>query len=376
MQNSEITIFEHYRPAELHEGNIWYINYYAINPHTNKLHEKRIKYNKIKSITERRKQAKKVIVEINKKLQSGWNPFLENSAHKSFTTLNNCLNTFLESKRKELRPNSMRSYDSFTKIFREWMEQNGLTDHYTINFNQNHASNYLQYVETIIETNNTYNNYLRSIKVIFNWMVEKQYISSNPFERFTFKKRQNKTRIIIPADSRDKIKNELEGNNDYLFGLSLLVFGSLLRPNEITFLKKGNFNFEKQIIIIPPEVSKNGKLRVATIPDKNMEAIERIVNGRKELEYIFGRPDNMTKQQCPRNYSKMWARLRNKMKLPKEMKLYSLRDSGIVQLLQDGISPHDVMRLADHSDLSITTKYLPYAGLGGNETIKTKSSGF
>lgn len=72
MQKSQIQIFIHYQPAELHEGKIWYINYYVINPVTGKLQEKRIKYNRIKSITERRKGAKRIIQEINDKLLNGW----------------------------------------------------------------------------------------------------------------------------------------------------------------------------------------------------------------------------------------------------------------------------------------------------------------
>lgn len=376
MENSNISIFVHYRPAELHEGNIWYINYYAIHPNTGKLKEKRIKFNKIKSITERRKSAKKVIQEINLKLQSGWNPWVENSAHKSFIILCDVLDTFLESKSRELRANSMRSYISFVKKFNEWLIKNDYSTIYAMNFTKNHAMNYLQNIEKQVSTNQTYNNYLRSCKVLFNWLVERQYITHNPFSNFNQKKKQNKTRIIIPPTIRNDIKKELEGKNDYFLSICLLVFGSLIRPNEISHLKKSNFDFKKQIVIIPPEVSKNGKLRVATIPNVNIEILKNYVSTCNDKNYVFGKKMKPGQKECPRKYSKLWAKLRDKLKLPIEMKLYSLRDSGIVDLLKNGVSPHDIMRLADHSDLSITTQYLPYAGLGGNEVIKNKSAGF
>jgi integrase len=58
------------------------------------------------------------------------------------------------------------------------------------------------------------------------------------------------------------------------------------------------------------------------------------------------------------------------------MKLYSLRDSGIIQMLQDGISPEEVMKQADHSSLEITTIYVKHANPSGSEQIKKKGSKF
>jgi hypothetical protein len=63
-----------FKPAELYVGKEWYIAYYALNPSTNQLHRKKIKLNRIKSISARRKFAKKVIQEVNEQLYSGWNP--------------------------------------------------------------------------------------------------------------------------------------------------------------------------------------------------------------------------------------------------------------------------------------------------------------
>ena len=65
-----------FKPAELYVGKEWYIAYYALNPSTNQLHRKKIKLNRIKSITARRKFAKKVIQDVNEQLYNGWNPSL------------------------------------------------------------------------------------------------------------------------------------------------------------------------------------------------------------------------------------------------------------------------------------------------------------
>ncbi len=92
------TIFLDYLPAELRENKEWHVRYYVKNPSTNKLHVKKVKINRIKKITERRKYGKKLAVEINKKLETGWNPFLEHEAAKSFTNIFEVFETFMQIK--------------------------------------------------------------------------------------------------------------------------------------------------------------------------------------------------------------------------------------------------------------------------------------
>jgi len=54
---------------------------------------------------------------------------------------------------------------------------------------------------------------------------------------------------------------------------------------------------------------------------------------------------------------KYWVKLREKLSLPKEMQLYSLRDSGISEMLKSGVDPLSVKQHADHSNLAMTTLY-------------------
>ena len=73
-----------YIPARLTEGKEWYVSYYVIYPPTGQMRRKRIKINRIKSATLRRKMARRLIVDINLKLDKGWNPFIEEAAPKGF----------------------------------------------------------------------------------------------------------------------------------------------------------------------------------------------------------------------------------------------------------------------------------------------------
>jgi len=62
-----------------------------------------------------------------------------------------------------------------------------------------------------------------------------------------------------------------------------------------------------------------------------------------------------------KRYRNEWQKVRKKLKLPAEMQLYSLRDTGINEMLKSGIDNLTVMQHADHSDLSITTIYANHA---------------
>lgn len=379
MPTSHLNLLTSYKLATLHEGKIWYISYAVLDPTTSKLKEKRIKFNKIKSKTERRKEARKVIFELNKKLSQGWNPLLEQEAPKGFTRLKNALETFLTAKNKELRPDSMRTYRSICNKIIDWSIFENQNDLYLINFRRPQAIEFLNYIERKGVNATTYNNHVNQCRLIFNWLKENLYTNNNPFEGVTPKKQQGKNRIIIPETIRIEIYKTLVEENPEFLAICLLVFGSLIRPKEISYLKKEDFNFNSQTIRVNPTVSKNHKLRIATIPNNNIEILKPLIERAEFGSFVFG-TDNLkpTKnRQCSRYYAKLWDKLvRKPLNLGMEMKLYSLRDSGIVQLLSNGVSPHEVMRLADHKDLTTTTSYLPYANPTGSEIIKQKSSGF
>ena len=70
---------------------------------------------------------------------------------------------------------------------------------------------------------------------------------------------------------------------------------------------------------------------------------------------------NGTKPIGEARFRKDWDKMRKALKLPKEMQLYSLRDTGINNLLKSGVDPLTVMQHADHHDLSMTTRYANHA---------------
>lgn len=375
--------FQSFRPAQLHEGKEWVITYYVKNPYSDKegLERVRIKCNRIKPIKERRKYARRLIHEINSELYNGWNPFLESEAPKSYNKLMDVLDIYLKSRiREKLSPDTIRTYRSKIVSLKAWLVEKGKEDVYMMNFKKADALAYMNYLYNEKGFKNiTYNKTLKWCRTLFNWCIENQYINENHFNLFKVKKEEQKERKVIPAAERDRLKKYFEENNSDFFLVCLLVFGSLIRPKEITFLKKSFFDLDKQIIKLPGYATKNGKGRIATIPDSNIEYFKSYFNTTElsDAHFLFDakcRPS--LKQINAKDYSRLWTKVRKDLNYPMEYKLYSLRDSGIIQLLQDGVSPEDVMRLADHSSLETTSIYVRHANPVASEQVKSKSRGF
>lgn len=79
----------------------------------------------------------------------------------------------------------------------------------------------------------------------------------------------------------------------------------------------------------------------------------------KPTDYLFADKSWKCAKQTmsQHSFTNTWIDMRDEMKLPKEYQLYSLRDSDINSMLEEGIPALDVMQAAGHSDLSMTTRY-------------------
>lgn len=368
-----------YIPAQLHQtNNGWYIDYYVFHPGKNKLHRKQIRINKIKSVTERRKFAQRLIQKINIRLAEGWNPFIEQEAPKSFFRLSQAISSFLDDKRDK-RPDTLRSYNNFLKLFQKWSEEKHQSDIFIINIDTMFAMEYMEDVWRRKIESTRYNNFLGFQRLFCNWLIEHRFAKANPFQSIKKKKENSKIRIMdIDTEDRRKIRDYLRIHNKQYLAIVFLAFHTLLRPNEITFLKAKNIDLKKQVIFVSGSYSKNHNDRIATIPNVMIPIMKEILLYVRKDDYVFTNNNFLPgrKQGTRRYLSKYWENLRDHLKIQKEVQFYSLRDSGIIQKLRDGLDPKTVMELADHSSLEITNKYVKMASTGANKEAMVKMTKF
>jgi len=117
-----------YTPAVLKEYKpFWCIEYYVVHPATQELtrvREKVTNYKRRYGVKEARKLLRVAVSRLNLKLSQGFNPFFTHEDSRLLERLPAVVDKFLQEKRRDLRKNSMRQYDSVSKELLTWTAQN------------------------------------------------------------------------------------------------------------------------------------------------------------------------------------------------------------------------------------------------------------
>ena len=108
---------------------VWRIEFYVWNPNTNKMKRFQRRVKPMANTRQRERFAKRMVAEVNNKLERGWNPLIEMEASHSFALLTDVLDRYQSNIKKQakdgsLRPDSLRSYTSFIKNIKEWVVDN------------------------------------------------------------------------------------------------------------------------------------------------------------------------------------------------------------------------------------------------------------
>lgn len=357
-----------YSPAILKRTGVgWLIEYYALHPQTQEFVRKQIKLNRIRNrftkLSDFKAFANGMLCTINAKLAGGWSPFFQEENVRLYTPLGVVMQEYVNEKKRELRTNTMRSYESFCRIFGQWCDKN-VPQIYASLFNKVLAIRYLDYFYNERKVGaRAWNNQLKMGRALFAWAVQKCYVKENPFENIKTKREPAKKRILIPHETRERIAQYLLENNPPFLTVCKLVFTSLIRPKEIRAIQLKHISLDGKYIVIPADNAKNHHERHATITADIIRELKEVGIEKFPPDfYLFSSDLLPGKKQCGHaRFTQDWEKLRNKMKLPQEMQLYSLRDSGINNLLKNGIDPLTVMQHADHHDLSMTTRYANHA---------------
>lgn len=365
-----------FRVATYRPGKDAHVAFYVLNPLTGRMDRKKQRVNHIPE-AERKRYAKMMVEELNGKLYRGWSPYNKGPALKG-ASVHEAVTAWMNTKKKELRKNSVRSYVSLAKKLLAWMDRNELKLHVS-EFETSHALRYM--AEVLDQTSaRTHNNYLIACRGMWNWLIEQQYCSVNPFVKVKMKRVGTKDRDIIPREYRQQIMTALKDEDAFRVAAQL-VFYCLIRPNELTYLKPGNVDLNGQKIWIPASVSKNDKGEQVTIPDVAMPVLREFFETHepKATDYLFSDHRTFLPGRAhldSREFSRRWAKLRGPLNLPMAYKFYSLKDTGIVEMLEAGTPVHEVMHQARHSSLEVTSEYLKYLSAGRNDQLKQKMTTF
>lgn len=356
--------FVDYKPAELKINKQWLVVYYTKHPITGELDRFRVTVPVMKNRAQRVIHGKEIALGINEKLKKGWLPYYSETGSNEFKTFEFCKAQFLEQTKKEIaknskRPDTLRTYTSNLNMISTYVREKKVKLNMVLEFNTSFVVNFLDYV--FFERNNsarTHNNHLRFIATFVNYCKSRGYLKENFVSAITKKREDEKIRQILTPEIKNKLKDSKKENKNY-YTLCMATYFCFLRRTELTKLNVCDVNIEKNYIYISREKSKNRKDEHITIPTAYLEMIKAHVQNAKPDDYLFSNNNFATGkiQLNPKKVSDTWAKFRVQKNVETIYQFYSLKDTGITDLLNCGIPAIKVRDQARHYDLRITESY-------------------
>lgn len=371
------------RLVEAKQG--WYFVFYQRNPDTKALERHRQSFNlgRIRKIKTRRERAKEVEAHVAELMKFGYpcvkglvvydlqvyiallrqetemtQPFLAERP------LSEVLAETCNIACQGLRPDTVRTYKSRTKLLLEWLKKKKWEDWPVSQFKVQHAQAYMDEVRVRVN-NNTFNNYRRELAILFNAMKKRGFITENPFSQISsVSKVKKKRRAFEPHEAR-VVLTEAYKRDYWLFLLMLLHCFQLFRKTECLRLRFRNLNLKEGYISLSEDDSKNHNADTVAIPD---DAIPFFLDNRFGAwpghYYIFG-ADHRPHATIPAGSNTYMELHRNMLidlyeeDLLEDMtglSLYSWKDTGMT-MLAEILPPMKLKDHARHSTLDTTLRY-------------------
>ena len=170
----------------------------------------------------------------------------------------------------------------------------------------------------------------------------------------------------------------LKNHNPYMLLASYILYYCFIRPAEMVGLRLNDISLKKQTIFVSDNISKNRKDGTITLPSKVIHLMLdlHIFNNPGDY-YLFSdgfRPGKTKRSE--KMFRDWWAHhLRKDLKLSAQYKFYSLKDTGITNMLRH----YDVLSVRDqarHSSILMTDIYTPHDIQEANDLIKNYQGDF
>ena len=360
------------------------IVFYAFDPEKGELRRKRIKLNRelkhIKGRRAKKEYVQGIVERLRDELKAGWNPWMQQSdslVYTSWVDMNDRYKAYLAKQLNEhnMREDTVTGYLSRHKILCEWVARERKNVRYAYQFDKRLVDAFLDYV--FLDRDNTIrtrNNYLNWLKSYSSWMLGKCFIEQDPTAGIPQMKNRSgkKNRDVIPDGVLLQIHDYLEKNNRHYLLACYLLHYLFVRPHEISCLKIEDFSLKNKTLLIHGDIAKNWQDAVVTLP---MHVIDLMLDlgvfQHPGNYYLFSDGFKPGRKYCSeKKFRDYWLNhLRKDLKFSDRYKFYSLKDTGITNMLRANTDVLSVRDQARHSSILITDIYTPKDIKKANELL-------
>ena len=380
MLSIDISEVVYFTFPKLYTGKEWYIGFMAYDPAQKKMRRKRIKINHIEKKSDRKKYARGLIERLTIQLDRGWNPWVQKELPTAYKAFDDVCAAYIHALDKGLSENYYREtthkeYSCMLHTLQKWNKTRIQPAYYIYQFDRDMILEFLNYI--YVERDNslvTRNKYLMWLSSFSTWLVQRLFLKSKPTDGIAKikNKGREKDRDLITDEELKKLHDYLEANNKHFLLACYILHYVLIRPKEMSYLKLKDFSLKKQTVVLSGEYTKNRRNAVVTLPAKVIRLmIELGTFNSPDSYYLFSsgfRPGKNHMHQV--QFRKYWANhIRPYMGWGPRKKFYSLKDTGITNMIRNNMDILSIRDQARHSSVLMTDMYTPADLKGANKLL-------
>lgn len=378
MPTIEHTIPPYLPPPRLVRGYVWEIVFYRLDKAGNKVRvRKTFDLNRIKDLKERVKRAEEVLL----MLAAGGEISTKQKRQIQLASVRlvDAVRSAVEIKCHSERKGTQYTYASIGRIFERYLAAEKLADIPVRDFDRREAQLFMDWrVRHDKIQNTTYNKAIIHMKALFSELMQRGYITENPFAGIPEKKEEEKERRAMTDEENRCIAAEIRATDRELYLVVMLLANCGIRPGEQARLRVGDVRLDAGIVKMEGWQTKNKEAANIPIPAKIVPELRELIADVPPNWWLFGptlKPHPKT--PCIRNrmntrHSKVLARLvkRGELADTEGLSLYSWKDTaGGLLINEEHLDILTVQEFMRHKDIRHTHRYIKRKGTARNEKL-------
>ncbi|MDU1053423.1 tyrosine-type recombinase/integrase [Clostridium baratii] len=206
----------------------------------------------------------------------------------------------------------------------------------------------------------TLNNYLRNIKVFFNWLYDNELIKFNNVTKAKFIKEKRKVKDQLTDEEYKKLINKIDISKfseyrDYI--IINLIMDTGMRLSECLSITINDIDLVRRTILLSAEVTKGKKDRFVFYSERMAKLINRWVKFKdalKESDLLF--PTQRNTILTASNFEKNFRVYRERARIRKNITPHTLRNNFGRRFLLNGGDIFMLSKILGHSSVTVTEK--------------------
>ena len=206
----------------------------------------------------------------------------------------------------------------------------------------------------------TINNYIRNLRVFFNWMDLEGTIRKNPMKKVRQLKDNRKAKEYISDEDFKKLiksmdKSYFSEHRDY--AMIMLMIDSGMRLGECSCLLMEDINLARHQIALRAEITKGRKDRMVYFSAKTEQVIRRWIQYKDryvETDYLFPVQNGTGMHIQVGNFETNFKKYLKRVGLDENITPHCLRNNFAKRCLMNGMDIFTLSRILGHSSVTVT----------------------